>query len=337
MNQDRGADSISPGSWLVTGGAGYIGAHVVSQLFDQGVEPVVLDSLDTGFMERLPESVDVRVGRVADASRILGDVQAGTFQGVVHLAGLKNARESMEDPLRYWKNNLGELIPLLQWTVAQGIPNFIFSSSSSLYGHQAGVTETSHVQPVSPYGNSKLAAERLLNDVANRYPLNVCSLRYFNVIGCGNYTRSQDTGFDNVVPRFVGALASGQSMHIYGTDLATGDGTCVRDYVDVRDLARAHGLVAERMIQGLDVPTVINVSTGKPASVLQIAHEVARAMNVENPPIIGSAAHPADPSEVWAQVSPTLESWDWSPQYSLAESIESHVLASRSSVGQARG
>ena len=314
-------------SWLVTGGAGYIGAHVVRALLQQGCRVTVLDNLDSGIAARLPLPVEVHVGSVRDVARILNGVRAGTFQGVIHLAGYKNARESAQDPLRYWSNNVGEMIPLLEWVIDQRILNFVFSSSSSLYGNQAGAEEQSTIQPVSPYGNSKAAAEQLLMNVAEAFPINSCCLRYFNVIGCGPFSRSHDTGVDNVVPRFVAAAEAGERMQIYGARHGTPDGTCIRDYVDVRDLAAAHALVASRMVSREWVPPVINVSTGIPISVRDIALGVASASGLPGTPIDIRDAHPADPAEVWAHPSPTLKSWGWAPRYSLTDSIRDHVAS----------
>lgn len=316
-------------TWVVTGAAGYIGSHVVRSLLGKGYTVVALDSLELGHEGRLPPGVDFRQGRVADVKFLLADLKQGSLEGVVHLAGYKNARESHASPLKYWNNNVGELLSLLDWSTDMGVANFVFSSSSSLYGHQSGVTEASPVQPVSPYGHSKAAGEHAIHDVAAATGMKTCFLRYFNVIGCAEFPAADDRGADNVVPRFVAAAEAGHPMSIYGRDHGTIDGTCVRDYVDVRDLAEAHSLVASRLSKGQDVPGIINVATGHPVSVLDIAKILSDVMAVQHLPLDFRPAHPADPAEVWALPSAALQSWGWSSRYSLRDSLVSHVEARR--------
>lgn len=317
--------NTSKATWLVTGGAGYIGAHVSRLLESHGFTVLVIDSLDTGLVDRLPTSVEFRKGHISDIAAIYPDISPGSLSGIVHLAGMKNARESHDYPLLYWKNNVAELMPFLEWTIKQKVPRFIFSSSSSVYGHQSGVTEESETRPVSPYGRTKLTGEAILNDVASRFGFSLCALRYFNVVGCGDYLQAHDDGVDNVVPRFVRAGLGSEPMQIYGTSHETPDGSCLRDYVDVRDLAEAHVRVAIRMLSGEEIPKVINVGIGAPSSVLEVAQQVASVMNLRENTILECAPHVADPAEVWASESSLLKSLGWDPQYSLADSIHAHV------------
>ena len=328
MRGEGEASGKSKPVWLVTGGAGYIGAHVVRALVQRGLTVVVLDSLELGKRARLPVGVEFVEGRVQDVAD-LGALASGCeFDGIVHLAGYKNARESTGAPLKYWENNVAALITLAGWAVDTGVRNFVFSSSSSVYGHQSGVDESSPIMPVSPYGETKAAGERILRAVSSTTELTLCVLRYFNVIGCGDFDQAHDTGIDNVVPRFVDAARAGRPMEIYGDSHATADGTCARDYVDVRDLAEAHALIAWRMSVDRPVPEVVNVGTGVPTSVLEIAQHVRAAVGRPSAPVSVRPAHPADPAEVWAQKSPLLTELGWAPACSIGESIGAHAASS---------
>ena len=312
--------------WIVTGGAGYIGAYITRVLMDQGVEVHILDDFSTGRPERLPAGVIVHELDLLDRARTAAVVSDVSPVGVVHLAGKKQARESYEKPLEYWSANLMGTASLLEAMLAAGVNNLLFSSSCSVYGSQSGVDETSAVTPESPYGESKAAAEMLIRDVAAVNELTAVSLRYFNVIGCGNYPHAHDVATDSVVPRMVNAAMAGLSLPVYGVDRQTPDGSCLRDYLDVRDIADAHWVVVAALAHGKDVPEVLNASSGIPVSVL----EMAGAVNAE---VSGSSgiqelpSHAADPTEIWAEQSPLLGALGWSPRYSLNESIRAHVTS----------
>lgn len=316
---------MTSGTWLVTGGAGYVGAHVVRALKQVGIAPIVIDSLETGSRMRLDDDVVFHQSPVSEVAQALNQLCAKSIDGVVHLAGYKNARESHTDPLRYWENNVGQLLPLLRWAVDIDVKNFIFSSSSSLYGHQADVTESSPVHPVSPYGRTKAAGEVIIKDIAAVSGMRSSFLRYFNVIGCDTFPNAHDTGADNVVPRFVDAVMAQEPMHIYGTTHQTPDGSCLRDYVDVRDLAMAHAVIAERMTSGREVPQIVNVAVGAPISVLEIADGVREAANAPNTPIMIEPAHPADPPAVWARRSELLAQLGWQPRFTMMDSLRAHM------------
>ena len=317
--------------WLVTGGAGYIGAHVVRDMLEAGFEVAVLDDLSTGKIERLPAGVHVHEVDLLDraaTSAVLAQVRP---QGVIHLAGKKQARESYSMPLEYWSVNLMGTTSLLEAIVEVGTPALLFSSSCSVYGSQAPVTEDSAIAPESPYGESKAAAEMVIRDVAVVSPLVAVSLRYFNVIGCGDFLFAHDVAPDSVIPRMVGAAGCGESLPVYGDDRPTPDGSCLRDYIDVRDISRAHVLLAEALDRGADVPPVCNASTGRPVSVLQMAGAVNSALGRPVDAINIQASHPADPSEVWAEQSPLLARFGWAPQFTLQQSIDAHMASVRSS------
>ena len=320
-----------PARWMVTGGAGYIGAHVVRDLLSAGFEVDVLDDLSTGKSERLPAGVRVHQVDLLDraATRaVLFDVRP---RGVIHLAGKKQARESYSMPLEYWSVNLMGTASLLATMVETATPALLFSSSCSVYGSQAPVTEESKVAPESPYGESKFAAEMLIRDVARSTPLVAVALRYFNVIGCGDFPRAHDVATQSVIPRMVGAASLGQPLPVYGNDRPTPDGSCLRDYVDVRDISRAHVLLAEALEREAEMPQVCNASSGRPVSVLQMAQAVNDAMGRPEGAIDIQASHPADPSEVWAKQSPLLARFGWAPEFALEQSITAHVASMRRS------
>ena len=317
--------------WLVTGGAGYIGAHVVRDMLDAGFEVDVLDDLSTGKVERLPLGVPVHRVDLLDraaTSAVLAEMRP---QGVIHLAGKKQARESYSRPLEYWSVNLMGTTSLLEAMVAAGTPALLFSSSCSVYGSQAPVAEDSAIAPESPYGESKAAAEMVIRDVVHVSPLVAVSLRYFNVIGCADFPLAHDVATDSVIPRMVGAASRGERLPVYGDDRPTPDGSCLRDYIDVRDISRAHVLLAQALERGDAVPRVCNASTGSPISVLEMATAVNESFGRDAGEVDIQASHPADPSEVWAAQSPLLAQFGWEPVFSLKQSIDAHLASSRSS------
>lgn len=314
--------------WLVTGGAGYIGSHIVRALMDQGMEVHVIDDFSTGKPERLPDGAIVHELDLLDRERTAEAVAKIAPQGVVHLAGKKQARESYEIPLEYWAANLMGTASLLEAMRVANVPFLLFSSSCSVYGSQSGVDEESVIAPESPYGESKVAAEMLIRDVAAVSDMTAVSLRYFNVIGCADFPQAHDVALDSVVPRMVDAALTGRSLPVYGIDRATPDGSCLRDYLDVRDIAEAHAAVVAAMARAADVPAVLNASSGTPVSVLEMAAAVNAAVGgfggIEELP-----SHPADPTEIWAAQSPLLASLGWSPRYSLDASVGAHVASRR--------
>ena len=320
-----------PARWMVTGGAGYIGAHVVRDLLSAGFEVDVLDDLSTGKSERLPTRVRVHQVDLLDRAATRAVVSEVQPQGVIHLAGKKQARESYSMPLEYWSVNLMGTASLLAAMVEMATPALLFSSSCSVYGSQAPVTEESKVAPESPYGESKFAAEMLFRDVARSTPLVAVALRYFNVIGCADFPRAHDVATQSVIPRMVDAASLDQPLPVYGNDRPTPDGSCLRDYVDVRDISRAHVLLAEALERGAEVPQVCNASSGLPVSVLQMAQAVNTAMGRPADAVDIQASHPADPSEVWAEQSPLLAQFGWAPEFALDQSIAAHVANMRRS------
>ena len=316
--------------WLVTGGAGYIGAHICRLLLEQGLDVHVLDDFSTGKRDRLPVGVVIHEADLLDREHTAAVVTEVNPEGVVHLAGKKQARESYDIPLAYWSANLLGTVSLLEAMKLAHVRYLLFSSSCSVYGTQSGVSETSVIAPESPYGETKAAAEMLIADVCAVSAITAVSLRYFNVIGCGDFPQAHDVATDSVVPRMVNAALAGELLPVYGVDRATPDGSCLRDYLDVRDIAAAHELVVSALHSGHEVPAVLNASSGEPVSVLQMAAAVNEAVALAGGHAGGIQelpSHPADPTEIWAEQSPLLGALGWSPQHSLADSISAHVTS----------
>lgn len=312
--------------WLITGGCGYIGSHVVRSFLEHGADVVVLDDLSTGTVTRLPEDVPLRIAKCSEAPFVLEDLGEGNLEGIVHLAGLKDPRESMRQPLRYWDANFAETLALVQWASELSVPNFVFSSSSSVYGPKSNADVGDDPNPVSTYGETKLAAEKLLDSVNRLGSVQTVALRYFNVIGAGEFTDACDTGSDNLIPRFANALAKNGPLPIYGSDHPTPDGTCIRDYIDVRDLAEAHWVVAQRMSKDpQSVPRALNVSRGDPVSVRTVATIIKDLKGQQGASLLFLEAAPGDPPLIFGSPSKCLEDWGWKPQRTLTESIADHL------------
>lgn len=317
------------GRWLVLGGAGYIGAHVVRAFEDAGHRCVVIDDLSTGRAVRLPASVPLVEGNAADARLVHDTCATHRLTGVVHLAALRQARESVREPLRYWGVNLPAIVEALEGLRGTHVRSLVFSSSCSVYGLGGKVDEGAAIAPVSPYGDTKATAERALATGCGELGINWVPLRYFNVVGCGSHLEPWDVSREGLVPRVSRHLREGRAVTINGRDFATPDGTAVRDYVDVRDLARAHVLAAARLERGDRLPA-INVSTGRPASVLEVVRGLAAAAGA-TPEIEWAPRAAGDPDEVWASAEMAHEWLGWKPEWSLEESLRSHWDATRRS------
>lgn len=261
-------------AWLITGGAGYIGAHVVRAMAAAGESVVVLDDLSSGTAERLPQNIPLVQGSVLDRTLLDRTLAEHHVTGVVHLAAKKQVGESVEQPLRYYRENVHGLTLLLESVVATGIDRFVFSSSAAVYGMPdvGRITEDTPCHPMSPYGETKLAGEWLVRSVGRAHGIATVCLRYFNVAGCAA-PELTDKGLSNVVPIFFDRLARGEAPLIFGDDYPTPDGTCVRDYVHVQDLAEAH-LAAARRTTGSSGDLTVNIGTGLGVSVRELASVV---------------------------------------------------------------
>lgn len=311
-------------NWLITGGAGYIGAHIVRDFVNAGHKVYVIDNLERGIRNRLPNDCHFLHGDCSDSnavSRLLSDFD---IQGIIHLAGLKQARESHREPSRYWSNNLLSLLGVIGAIRNSEVRHFIQSSSCSIYGSQSNVSEESAINPLSTYARTKYVSEVILRDVAAELSLSVISLRYFNVIGCGDFPFAFDDSEECIVPSISRKIESGVPVSILGDSFNTKDGTCLRDYLDVRDLSRAHLVASENVSQPKHFQTW-NVSSGLPISVLEIATHLISAFQAVNYPIEFIDKNPADPAEIWSNPSEILQSFGWKPKYSLEESLAAHV------------
>ncbi|WP_101257502.1 UDP-glucose 4-epimerase GalE [Streptomyces barkulensis] len=312
-------------TWLVTGGIGYVGAHVARAMAEAGERVVVLDDLSSGLPERLPPGVPLVRGSVADRGLLDRTLAGHGVTGVVHLAAKKQVGESVEHPLTYYRENLYGLTVLLEAVVAAGVRGFVFSSSAAVYGMPDvdTVTEDTPCVPMSPYGETKLAGEWLVRAAGRAHGLSTACLRYFNVAGAARPELS-DVGVSNVIPMFFDALTRGEAPRIFGDDYPTPDGTCVRDYIHVADLAEAH-LAAARRLAGLPAgeDLTVNVGTGEGVSVRELAGLVAEVTGIREPAPVVVPRRPGDPARVVASAGRIGVELGWAPRYGVREMVAS--------------
>jgi len=310
-------------TWLITGGAGYIGSHVVRTLRASGRDVVVVDDLSSGRAERLPDGVRLVRASVLDADRLAPLLRRENVTGVVHLAAKKAVDESMADPLYYYRENVAGFQSLLEAVTAAGVPRVVLSSSAAVYGSTGSerVTEDSPTAPVNPYGASKLMCERILRDVAAASGLGWLSLRYFNVAGAVEPGLADD-GASNLIPKAFAALDAGVAPVVYGDDYPTPDGTCVRDFVHVQDVAEAHAAAVERLEADAATAAVYNVGRGTGSSVAQVLSAVGRISGRRTPPrVVGR--RPGDPASVVASAAAIRRDLGWAARRDLPEMVES--------------
>ncbi|MXP44180.1 UDP-glucose 4-epimerase GalE [Allopontixanthobacter sediminis] len=315
---------------LVTGGAGYIGSHAVLALRDGGWPVAVIDNLTTGFRFAVPEGVVFYEGDIEDGALLARIFEERGIGAIMHFAGSVVVPESVENPLKYYHNNTVKSRALIDAAVKAGVPHFIFSSTAATYG----VPETSPVQedspqvPINPYGWSKLMTEQMLTDVAAAHPMNFCALRYFNVAGADPEGRSgqSTTGATHLIKVAVeAALGKRDKVAVFGTDYDTPDGTGVRDYIHVTDLAAAHVLALEALIEQPDRSMKMNCGYGRGFSVLEVLDAVDRVTNrtIERDMQPRRAGDPAslisDPSRIEATLP-------WQPRHAALDEIIAHAL-----------
>jgi len=316
-------------TWLVTGGAGYIGAHVVRALTEAGLDTVVLDDLSSGHEEFVPESVPFVRGSILDGELVLGTLTKYAVAGVIHVAGYKYAGVSVQRPLHTYEQNVTGTAVLLAAMNEAGVDRIVFSSSAAVYGTPDVnlVTEDTPKNPQSPYGESKLIGEWLLRDQAIAVGLRHTSLRYFNVVGSGDPS-IRDTSPHNLFPLVFDALAAGKTPRINGNDYPTADGTNERDYIHVSDLAISHVAAAKRLDEGLPVEPAYNLGSGDGVSVGQIMTTVADVTGIAFEPEI-AARRPGDPARIVASGELAARDLDWAMRHSLADMVSSAWDATR--------
>ncbi len=322
-----------PNTWLVTGGAGYIGAHVVRAFRDEGLSPVVVDDLSSGHRQFVPEDVPFVEGTILDEA-LLADVMARhDVGGVVHVAGFKYAGVSVQRPLHTFEQNVTGTARLLSAMQTSGVGAIVFSSSAATYGTPSTeiVTEESPTRPESPYGESKLIGEWLLRDQAVATGLRHTSLRYFNVVGSAS-DELLDTSPHNLFPLVLDALAEGRTPKIYGNDYPTPDGTCVRDYVHVGDLAISHVAAAKALAAGRPLEPVYNLGSGNGVSVAEIMTAISRITGIAFEPEI-HPRRPGDPARIVALGELAARDLDWAMRHSLDDIVEGAWLARQAAAG----
>ncbi len=320
---------MTSATWLVTGGAGYIGAHVARRLRDSGRSVVVLDDLSSGHRDFVDDVRDPAVTFVegtvvspdaVDAALVLG---GAPVSGVVHLAGFKYAGVSVQRPLHTYTQNVTGMQVLLERMVAHGVTSLVFSSSAATFGTPDVdlVTETTPTRPESPYGESKLIGEWLIRDVARVSDLAHTSLRYFNVVGSG-YEDLYDSSPHNLFPLVLKALTEGRTPWVNGTDYPTPDGSCVRDYVHVDDLALAHVAAAQALEAGRALEPVYNLGSGDGVSVLQIMAAARRVTGIEFTPQ-RQERRPGDPARIVATGELAARDLGWQMRHDLDDMVAS--------------
>ncbi len=316
---------------LVTGGAGYIGSHAVLALLDAGWPVVVIDNLVTGFRWAVPEGAVFAEGDIADQSLVAGLVEEHGIRAIIHFAGSIVVPESVENPLKYYENNTVKSRSLIESAVRGGVRHFIFSSTAATYGipDQVPIRETARTQPINPYGWSKLMTERMLADVSFAHPLNHCALRYFNVAGADPEGRSgQSTAGATHLIKVAVEAAIGKRSHVsvYGTDYNTPDGTGIRDYIHVSDLAAAHVDALEKLMQEPQTSYVMNCGYSRGFSVLEVLDAVDRVTNMKIERKL-EARRAGDPDALVADNMKILETLPWRPKLNDLDTIVTHALA----------
>jgi UDP-glucose 4-epimerase len=315
---------------LVTGGAGYIGSHMVLALAEAGESVVVIDNLSTGFSAHLPEGVPLFIGDAGDENLVEGVIAAHGVESIVHFAGSVVVPDSMRDPLAYYRNNTMTTRSLLNAAVKCGVNRFIFSSTAAVYGNpdRMPVTEDAPTRPLSPYGSSKLMTEIMLHDVAAAHAMNYVVLRYFNVAGADPHARIglATVGATHLLKIAVEA-ATGQraKIDVFGTDYPTPDGSCVRDFIHVSDLAQAHRAALSYLRDG-GQSTTLNCGYGRGYSVLETI-EAVRRVSGRNFAVQTAPRRPGDIMTMIADTGRIGTTLDWTPQYADLETIAAHALA----------
>ena len=314
---------------LVTGGAGYIGSHMVLELLDQGERAVVLDNLTTGFASAVPGVVPLIVGDFGDEALVDKLVAEHGVTAIIHFAARIVVPESVADPLGYYLNNTAKARSLIAGAVRNGIKHFIFSSTAAVYGNPRAnpVTEDEPLMPVSPYGRSKLMVEWMLEDTAKAHDFRHVVLRYFNVAGADPKGRTGQSTRDAthlIKVAVQAALGRRQGMEVFGTDYPTPDGSCLRDYIQVTDLVRAH-MDALRYLRAGKPSLTCNCGYARGYSVLDVIDVVKRVSGVDFPVTL-SGRRPGDPAAIVAANARARAELGWKPEHDDLDAIVRQAL-----------
>ncbi len=328
-------------TWMVTGGAGYIGSHVVQAFLDEGIDVVVLDDLSSGHPEFVPADVPFAKGNVRDELLVTATLREHACEGVVHLAGYKYAGVSVQRPLHTYTENVAGTVGLLAGMAEAGVSNIVFSSSAAVYGTPDVdlVTEDTPTTPESPYGETKLIGEWVIRDQARATasgadPLRHTSLRYFNVVGSGREDL-YDSSPHNLFPLVLDALVSGRTPTVFGTDYPTPDGSCVRDYIHVADLAATHVTAAKALAEGRELAPVYNLGSGSGSSVLEIMSAMAEGTGIAFTPE-RAGRRPGDPARIVASGEAAARDLGWRMTHDLASMVASAWHARQVAAGLIR-
>jgi UDP-glucose 4-epimerase len=315
---------------LVTGGAGYIGSHVIRQLIAAGHEPIALDDLTNGRKERLGQTplIELDLASPDANTQLVKAFKDFEVDGVIHLAARKAVGESVERPEYYYQQNINSVTNLLLAMREAKVMNMVFSSSAATYGSPDvdQVNEDYLARPINPYGETKLVGEWMMADAAKAWGLKVVSLRYFNVAGAG-FDDLADTSVANLIPIAFNAIKNNQPIQVFGTDWPTPDGSCVRDYIHVLDLADAHIAALDYLDQDVREHSIFNVGTGKGSSVLAVIDAIHQVIG-EDFEVALVDRRAGDPASLSADVSRIEQTLGWKAKQNLADIVSSHYRAS---------
>jgi UDP-glucose 4-epimerase len=305
---------------LIVGGAGYIGAHVAHDLVDAGYEIRIFDDFSNGLERRVANFKDIHRADVLDRKAVFSAMQG--VDSVIHLAAKKAVGESVENPLKYYDNNVGGIINVLAAMSAHRVKKIVFSSTAAVYApnDKDSITEEDSTVPLSPYGVTKLLSEQIIKAVSGAEKLSSVSLRYFNVVGSGS-DELGDNSRDNLVPKVFQALGEGKSPEVYGDDYPTPDGTCIRDYVHVSDLSRAH-ISALKAIESREINEIYNVGSGTGYSVHEVISQVEQTIGRSTDARVVSR-RAGDSPKLIAGIEKIEKDLGWQPTRSLKEMIDS--------------
>ena len=315
---------------LVTGGAGYIGSHMVHELVDAGDSVVVLDNLSTGFRYLFPASVPFVNGSTGDRELVARTIEQYGVTAIIHFAASIVVPDSLRDPLGYYQNNTMNTCALLDTAIEAGVRQIIFSSTAAVYGNAEvpSIREDMPTAPISPYGTSKLMSEIMLHDAGRAHGLRFVILRYFNVAGAdprGRTGQSSPNATHLIKVACEAAIGKRPKMSVFGTDYPTPDGTCIRDYIHVSDLARAHSAALGHLRRG-GASMTFNCGYGRGSSVVEVVDAVRRISGRDLPGEI-EGRRPGDPAALVANVERIRATLPWRSQFQDLDTIVAHALA----------